>query len=547
MEPTEPVDDFVPLTKEQKKNSKNLKQRLTFARKKVHNHNSRRSRKKITEENAAEERDKLLKIQALENNTIAIITPEIKQEIEDFYPTVIENKKVGWEPFVGPQTHFLEADEFEVLFSGGRAPGKSDALLIDPLRFCHLSYFRGLLIRKAMQDLRDLIRRAKELFPLAFPGTRWKEQEKLFVFPSGATIECGYCDHEDDVGRYLGQEYSWLGIDELTQLEKEETYEKLVACIRKGGEGIKNYVRATTNPSGVGKAWVKRRWVDKGPMGKSIIIPTFIPQLNRTVVRTRKWIHGTVFDNPKVVAENPEYIAMLQSIDNEVLRAQWLEGDWDTAEGLAFDEFDRKVHVIKPFTIPVNWHKFRACDWGFKTKAVCLWMAVDYDGTVYVYRELVTGGGKVIAPRFGEMVLEIEREAKETVRYGVLDASAWSQRGENAPAPAEDMAGLSWRPSDRTKHSRLTGKLQVHNYLQKDPISGKPKVFIFDNCLDLISCLTSLPINKNDPEDVKDDGDDHAYDALRYGLMTRPRLNNNYNFGITQAEPQPILDKVFGY
>ena len=48
------------------------------------------------------------------------------------------------------------------------------------------------------------------------------------------------------------------------------------------------------------------------------------------------------------------------------------------------------------------------------------------------------------------------------IRYGVLDASAWSQRGENAPPPAEDMSGLSWRPSDRTKHdSRITGKLQV--------------------------------------------------------------------------------------
>ena len=85
----------------------------------------------------------------------------------------------------------------------------------------------------------------------------------------------GYCDHEDDVGRYHGQEYSWLGIDELTQIPKEETYEKLVACVRKGGSG-KNYVRCTTNPNGPGKQWVKKRFIDKGPVNKSIILKTFI-------------------------------------------------------------------------------------------------------------------------------------------------------------------------------------------------------------------------------------------------------------------------------
>ena len=66
-------------------------------------------------------------------------------------------------------------------------------------------------------------------------------------------------------------------------------------------------------------------------------------------------------------------------------------------------------------------------------------------------------------------------EANEQVRYGILDASAWSQRGEDAPSPAEEMnlSGLSWRPSDRTPNSRKTGKLQVHKYLQKDELTGK--------------------------------------------------------------------------
>ncbi len=507
MEPEEPIDDFEPVTKLIKAQRRNLKNHL---------------------------RD-----------------TSIKEAIDSHYPDLIKDKKIGWEPFPGPQTAFLAADEYEVLFSGGRAPGKSDALMIDGLRYCDHKLFRGLVVRRAMNDLRDLIRRAKELYPLCYPGTKWKEQEKLFVFPSGAMMEFGYCDHEDDVSRYQGQEYTWLGIDELTQIEKEETYEKLIMSVRpKGGYPYKTYIRATTNPNGPGKAWVKKRWVDQGPEQKTISFHTEIPTLG-TITTTRKWIHGTVFDNPIIIAKNPQYIAMLQNLDNEVLRKQWLEGDWDSADGLAFDEFHRKTHVVEPFEIPSSWYRYRACDWGFKTKAVCLWFAVDFDGRIYVYRELVTGGqsvrGKHTAKQFGALVRKIEEDANERIRYGILDASAWSQRGEDAPPPAEDMGGLVWRPSDRTPHSRITGKLQVHNYLQVDE-DGNPGVVIFNNCTDLISCMSSIPMDKNDPEDVdKKFSDDHSYDAFRYGLMSRPKANNNYNFASQQAERPIIYNPTFGF
>lgn len=519
------------------------------ARRKRNRDNGRLAREK--ESNPKKAVALLASIESTTADKHNVVTTEVKEVLEESFPELLEVKKVIWEPFPGPQTQFLEADEFEVLFSGGRAPGKTDALLMDALRYCGTSIFRGLLIRKAMPDLREIIKRAKDLYPLAYPGARWKEQEKLFVFPSGATMEFGYCDHEDDVGRYQGQEYCWLGIDELTQIKDEETYIKLMASVRKGG--MKNYIRATTNPNGPGKGWVKRRFIDLGPENTTITRTTIVIGLDAPVITTRKWIHSTVFDNPIYVKSRPDYIAMLQNIDNEVLRKQWLEGDWDSADGMAFDEFERKTHVVKPFSIPDAWYRFRACDWGYKTKAVCLWFAIDFDGNIYIYRELVTT--KVLAREFAYKLIDIERGAKEKVRYGVLDASAWSMRGENAPPPAEEMTAvgakeghnLTWRQSDRTAHSRITGKAQVHKYLQKDPETGKPKAFIFDTCVDLISCLSSLPIDKNDPEDVDTKADDHSYDAFRYGVMSRPTVNNNYGWMQQQAEQPVILDSKFGY
>ena len=541
------------------KDKKRLQKHLSFAKKTARKHQKNRSQNKINKKkrvktaNAAEDLKQysvLTAISSLADEKVNLVaSAEVKEALETSYSGILEEKIVGWSPFPGPQSQFLEADEFEVLFSGGRAPGKSDALMMDPLRYCGFKDFRGLVVRKAMKELRDLIKRAKELYPLCYPGTKWKEQEKLFVFPSGATIEFGYCDHEDDVDQYKGQEYSWLGIDELTEIAKEETYEKLIMSVRKGGEGFKTYVRATTNPNGAGKSWVKKRFVDQGPQNKSIVLSTNVPGLGE-IKTSRKWIHGTVFDNPKILKENPQYVAMLANIDNEVLRKQWLEGDWDSADGLAFDEFSRKTHVIEPFEIPSSWFKFRACDWGYKTKAAILWFAVDFEGRIYVYRELITGGGsklgKMLAKDVGNLIQQIESAAGEKVRYGILDASAWSQRGENAPPPAEDMAGLTWRPSDRTPHSRITGKLQVHKFLQIDE-EGRPGVYIFNTCTDLISCLSSLPIDKNNPEDVDTKVDDHSYDAFRYGLMSRPIGLNNYDFQFQQSEPPPILNPSFGF
>lgn len=519
-----------------KSDKKRVMKHLKMSRASVRSKRQREKNKKV--------RDKLVEVSKLVDNKVNVVDASIAEFATEYYPEALVEKKVVWEPFPGPQTQFLQADEFEVLFSGGRAPGKSDALLMDPLRWCHHTKFRGLVIRKAMQDLRDLIKRAKLLYPMAYPGAKWKEQEKLFVFPSGATIEFGYCDHEDDVARYQGQEYTWLGIDELTQIEKEETYEKLVASVRTTVPELQTYVRATTNPNGPGKVWVKARFIDKGPENKTIGLVTKIEGFGE-IRTTRKWIHGTVFDNPIYVKNNLKYIAMLQNLSNAVLRKQWLEGDWDSADGLAFDEFERKTHVIEPFTIPSSWKKFRACDWGYKTKAVCLWMATDYDGNIYVYRELTTT--KVLAGDFAVQVRDLEKD--EVIQYGILDVSAWSMRGENSPPPAEEMIlkGVNWRPSDRTGHSRITGKLQVHKYLQKDPETKKPKLFIFNTCTDVIACLASLPINKNNPEDVKTDGDDHAYDALRYGLMSRPLKNLEYDWQKPVIEQTVIINNQFGY
>jgi hypothetical protein len=69
----------------------------------------------------------------------------------------------------------------------------------------------------------------------------------------------------------------------------------------------------------------------------------------------------------------------------EVERRRLLEGDWDVADGAAFSEFDRAVHVVEPFEIPYNWPRIRAADYGYSSPSCVLWGAVDWDNNRYTW------------------------------------------------------------------------------------------------------------------------------------------------------------------
>ena len=262
---------------------------------------------------------------------------------------------------------------------------------------------------------------------------------------------------------------------------------------------------------------------------------------------SRKFIPAKLQDNPYLM-QTDDYYAMLASLP-EVQKKQFLEGDWDAYESSSFPEFSRQVHVIEPFDIPRNWMRFRAADWGYSSPACCLWFAVDYDNNLFVYRELYTK--RNTADIFARKVLEMEDG--EYIRYGILDSSTWARRGDIGPSIAETMIqeGCRWRQSDRSPRSRISGKVEVHKRLRVDEDTGYPSMFIFSNCLNLIRTLPMLPVDKNNPEDVDTTADDHAYDALRYGCMSRPihPVSQRGNDFLTSTERQDSApaDSIFGY
>jgi hypothetical protein len=396
-----------------------------------------------------------------------------------------------------------------------------------------------------MPELRDIINHSQRLYSQAFPGAKWREQEKEWRFPSGAKIEFGYAENMTDALRYQGQSYTWIGIDELPQYPSPDIYNFLRSSLRSVDPSIPVYLRATGNPGNVGSQWVREMFVNPAVPNTTFDIRIDTPV--GTKIITRRFIPAKLQDNPYLM-QTDDYYAMLASLP-EIQKKQFLDGDWDAFEDSAFPEFKKDIHIVEPFEIPKGWQRFRAADWGYSSPACCLWFAIDYDNNLWIYRELYTK--KITADIFAQKVLELEQG--EYIRYGVLDASTWAKRGDVGPSIAETMIqqGCRWRPSDRTPKSRINGKLEIHKRFKFTDDKGKePGLRFFSTCRNLIRTLPLLPLDDNNIEDINTHTEDHAYDALRYGCMSRPMhtsyANKLYNRSNTVTNFIPS-DKIFGY
>ena len=434
----------------------------------------------------------------------------------------------------GPQTQFLAADEKDVLYGGAAGGGKSYAMLVDPLRYAHKKAHRALILRRSMPELRELIDKSRELYPQAFPGCKFREVEKVWNFPSGAKIEFGFLERDADVYRYQGQAYSWIGFDEITHLPTEFGWNYLASRLRTTDPSIKTYLRCTANPGGIGANWVKKRYVDAYTPNESFQGEDGL---------TRKFIPARLTDNP-YLANDGVYEQMLMSLP-PVQRKQLLEGNWDVNEGAAFVEFDPDVHIVAPFSIPITWERVKGIDYGYASESACIWGSVDKsDGTLIIYRELYRKG--LTGEDLGRIITDMEMEDPLSVS-GVLDTSAWSKTGTTGPTVGESLVrqGHKLRRADK---NRIQGKIQIHEYLKVQP-SGRPRLQIFNTCPNLIKELQSIPLDTRNPEDVDTHAADHAYDALRYLIMSRPRINNPID-NLRQYHRESVyrpVDDTIGY
>lgn len=435
-----------------------------------------------------------------------------------------------WTPHPGPQTEFLSRGEFEVLFGGSAGPGKTDCLVLAPTRFIGNGGFRGLILRRTFPQLQEIIDRTFKWYPLL--GGVYRSTEHRWYFPSGATINVGHMQHENDKYDYQGKEYHFVGFDEVTQFT-ESQYLYLFSRVRRTDPEIIPMVRATTNPGGVGHYWCKERFVSITEPGRTFIDP-------KTGL-SRAFIAATIEDNPSLYDNDPDYLARLEALP-EIERLRLRYGVWDAFEGQVFPELSQRVHGVPPFDIPPEWDRFMVLDWGFSKPFSVGWYALNYDGVLFRYREWYgckegeqDTGLKMPAYEVARGILMREKPG-EKIRMRIADPSIWNKmpdtrRGEvRGPSVYDDMAAESVF-CIKADNDRIQGKLQVHKRLKIEEVidtkTGEitqehPNFYAFNDQKHFWRCMMQMREDPRNPEDVDTDQEDHIYDEVRYAFMARP-------------------------
>ena len=403
------------------------------------------------------------------------------------------------------QREFFESRARHTAYGGARGGGKSWAirrkLVLLALRYPGLQI---LLLRRTLSELTENHVRLMQTELSGFVD--YNQTQRVFTFPNGSRIKLGYCDNEQDVYRYQGQEYDVIGLEEATQFT-ESQMQFLTTCNRSVRTDFTPRMYYTCNPGGVGHGWVKRLFIDRRYRGSEQAEDyVFIP--------------ARVTDNPFLMRDK-SYVVTLENLP-EPLRRAYLDGDWGVLAGQYFGEFSRSRHVVEPFPIPKSWRKFRAMDWGYNDLCAVLWFAVAPGGRVYAYREYYER--QVLSSEAARRIRQLTGE--ETIAYTVASPDAWQNRGMSGSG---DLSGMSIAevfahggvPLVKADNARVAGWQRVREYLAEAD-DGLPRLILFRTCENLIRTLPTLTFDEHFVEDVSGRCEDHAPEALRYGLMSRP-------------------------
>ena len=430
-----------------------------------------------------------------------------------------------WIPNPKQEEFLTLPDEcFEALYGGAAGPGKTDVLLMYPVlrEFYQHQNFKGIFFRNTFPELEaEALIRAHEIYPQT--GAQWQSKSMSFYWPHwNSYMRFGHMEHDKDKKKYDSAEYQYAAFDELTHftwLKYSYLFSRMrsVRC-----PTVKGIIRNGTNPGGIGHHWVRKRFVEPYREGGKMLKDSVSGRL-------RYYLPANLEDNPHLLNNDPDYARnLLQMPPAE--RAAKMSGDWWTFQGQVFTfrrspgkgEPDSAQHVIPFQELPAGWPRFLTTDVGFTARTFNLWFAISPDDEIFVYREFGDSSG---------LVSSWARELGHLSRGENLvgwDVDHTVFEGDKPDIKLVDdikrAAGLKIQPRKayKSKGSRRAGMLTIQEYFSWMNDRKKPRLYIMDNCTELIEtiplCVYATGKDGAEIMDVAEfDGDD-PYDTFRYGV-----------------------------
>jgi hypothetical protein len=458
---------------------------------------------------------------------------------------------VLWRPQAGPQAALVSCPVQEIMYGGARGGGKTDGVLGRiGLRAGSLGqHYNAVVFRREMPQADDMLERARELFDQV---ANFRENDSSFRFANGARLRFRPLQRVADAEKYQGQNLSECYVEEAGNFPDDAPILRLFGALR-SAHGIPTALVMTANPGGPGQHWLAQRYrILEYPEGFRILRQ----RLPGGLVAERVFIPAKVRDNQLLLASDPTYVARLHLVGSRELVRAWLEGDWSAVAGAFFDCWEPWRHVVRPFTIPDDWLRFRSMDWGSARPASVGWWAVVGDdfkhpvsgdvlprGCMLRYRELYVAESANVGRKWTAEQVANEVKAMtggERIAYTVADPAMFAHDGGPSLAERFGACGVHLRPADNKRVSQR-GALGGWDLMRQRMVGdddGRPMVACFTTCKDSIRTIPALQHDDGRPEDIDTDSEDHAADEWRYACASRPWVRQNRGAGDPLQELQ---------
>ncbi len=398
-----------------------------------------------------------------------------------------------------------------VLLSGPAGTGKSRACL-EKLHACCLRWpgARWLIVRKTRESLTEsaLVTYEEKVLPKGSPiaAGPQRRMRQAYHYPNGSEVVVGGLDKPSKV---MSTEYDGIYIQEA--IETFETdLESLTTRLRNGVMPFQQLI-ADTNPDS--PTHYLKRHEAAGTL---------------KIYESRHEDNPVLYDAAKGdwTAAGKQYVFVVLDALTGVRKDRLRYGKWVQAEGVVYPGWDRAVHLIDRFPIPPEWRRVRSIDFGYTNPFVHQWWAVDYDGRMYLDREIYRTRQtvRVHAKRINEL------SGDESCELTAADHDA-----EDRATLRE--AGIHTVPARKY----LKPGLQAVEERLKIAGDGKPRLYVFRDALverDEALAESARPLctadefesyvwpKGQDGKSVKEvpvDDHNHGMDAMRYAVMAIDR------------------------
>ncbi len=404
------------------------------------------------------------------------------------------------------------------MYGGAAGPGKSHAERWDQYRKAmSIPGFVGLILRRTMPELRKTHLRsfARDADKI---GAQFLKSENQLVWENGSLIECGHCEDDDAVSKWLSSEYDQIGIDEGSTFPGDHLLE-ISTRARTSNPLVKAaggaWFDVVTNPGGRSWALLRDLFVTQTPDFD------LYPQLKATYDPSH-WVYikALLDGNPYLDASYADDLRVLSDARYRQLRF----GEEFVTDGAFFSQWretkDGEPWHVRDLDLPTDTSWAAGMDWGYNAPGVVLWVAILPDGRYHVADEWKFQGQTA-----DEVATAIQRKNKAlgitNLRYLVCDPAMKQKTGAGRGESIFETLrrrGLPMRPGD---NDRFNGWQRVQQLLRAAP-DDRPWLTVSPACRYGRRTMPAQVQDKHDPDDLDTNKDDHWADALRYFCQSRP-------------------------